>query len=186
MQPSEGSDLTTFAVVLALALSGAVFAFSPRLLNLAPASIASDFLIAMALALLLWAVLGALDEVKTFGGVFQYEGWLDLVATLLLALPPVLLFGLAYVLALPSWAEMGIAGAGLLLCLPVCLGIGATLDAFLIRPRLRSGPPKAARKNATPRPGAMGLVGAVAALITFIVSNVANALTIVEQLFSGK
>lgn len=183
VQPSEGSDLTIFAVALALGLAGMLFAFSPLFLDLTPSSLASDLLLSLALALFLWGVLCAVSEYKEFGKVFQHEGWQDLFITLLLSLPPAVLFGLVSVLRLPSWLELFVSATALLLSLPVCLGIGATLDAFLIKPRLR---PARKRATAPQGPSVAGILGATAALITWGLSNVASLLTITEQLFPGK
>lgn len=186
VKPSGDSDLSIFAITLAFALGGAVFAFSPLLLNLAPASTASDALLSVALALLLWAILSVIDELGKIGGIFRHEGWADLFTTLVLALPPAVLFGLALVLEIPPWIETTVIATALLLCLPVCLGLGATLDAFFIRPRLRPAPTKMERRALeAARPPIMGVLGAVAALITWCLSNVASFLTIVEQLFPG-
>lgn len=186
VSPPDDSDLTVFAVALAFALGGLVFAFSPLLLNLEPASLASDFLLSAALALLLWAVLSVITEFGKFSDIFQHEGWIDLFTTLLLALPPMILFGLLFIFETPSWVELALTATALALCLPVCLGVGATLDAFLIRPHLRPRPSRAERRTGTPQtPSAVGILGAIAAFVTWSLSNVASFLTIVEQLLSG-
>lgn len=186
--PSADSELTIFAITLAFALGGVVFAFSPLLLNLAPASLASDALLSTALALLLWAILSVIGEFGKFGGIFRHEGWTDLFTTLVLALPSTVLLGLVFVLEVSPWIEMALTATALLLCLPVCLGIGATLDAFLIRPRLSPDLSKAKRRapGAARPPSTIGILGAIATLITWCLSNVASFLTIVEQLFPGK
>lgn len=183
----QNDELSTFGVVLAMALCGVVFAFSPLALALPNASFGSDFLLSCALSLMLWAIGIFVSELNELRRFFQHEGWSDLFATLALTLLPSIPFSLFLALSLPSWAERALIGTTLLLCLPVCLGVGATVDAFFIRPHLRPKPSRAERRGSpsSQAPSVGGMLLAFAALITWGLSNMASFLTILDQLFPG-
>lgn len=183
----QNDELSTFGVVLAIALCGVVFAFAPLALTLPSASIGSDFLLSCALSLMLWAIGIFVSELSELRRFFQHEGWSDLFVTLALALLPSVPFSLFLALDFPSWTERALTGATLLLCLPVCLGVGATVDAFFIRPHLRPKPSRAERRgSSSPQaPSVGGMLLAFAALITWGLSNMASFLTILDQLFPG-
>lgn len=177
--------MSGFGVVLAIALSGSVFAFAPTFLRLAPASYASDGLLSVALALLVLACLGLVTELIDHSSVFQEEAWTDLGVTAVLTLPPAVPFAIAIALELPAWAELLVKSIALLFCLPLALGIGATLDSFFIKPRLGPPPSRAERRSAgtTQATQASGIPGAIVALITWTLANLANLLTVTQQLF---
>src|SRR5215210_7575811 len=136
---------------------------------------------------MLWAIgifVSKLNELRRF---FQHEGWSDLFATLALALLPSIPFILFLAMDFPSWAERALMGVTLVLCLPVCLGVGATVDAFFIRPHLRPKPSRAERRgSSSPQdPSVGGMLLAFATLITWGLSNMVRKLAILDQLFPG-
>lgn len=73
VEPAADGDLSGFAIVLTFALSSLVFAFSPSYLNLARSSVASDSLLSIALALLLWAIVGLLTRSKRLAKCFSMK-----------------------------------------------------------------------------------------------------------------
>lgn len=188
VRPAPDGDISSFGVVLAIALSGTVFGVAPSFLGLPPASVASDLLISVALALLFWAVVGFAVEIGEFGRAFEQEGWEDLLVTAALTIPPAVPFALAGVLDAAGWIEASLKSLALALCLPLALGVAATVDSFFIKPRLRPAPSRAERRaqgaqQTRPAPGAV--VGGIAALVAWVLSNLANLLVVLDQLFSG-
>jgi hypothetical protein len=171
-----------------MALAGAVFAVAPSFLGVPSASLLSDFLISVALALLLWAVVGFASELGEFRRAFDQEGWENLLITTVLAVLPAIPFALTVILQAPGWLESALKVLGLTLCLPLALGVAATLDSFFIKPRLRPGPSRSKRRSGSApqsrsTPGA--IIGGIAALVAWILANVANLLVVLDQLFSG-
>lgn len=188
VRPAPDGGISSFGVVLAIALSGTVFGAAPSLLGLPPASVPSDLLISVALALLFWAVVDFAVEIGEFGRAFEQEGWENLLITAVLAIPPAIPFALAVVLEAAGWLESALKALGLALCLPLALVVAATVDSFFIKPRLRPAPSRTERRAAAAQqtrsaPGAV--VGGIAALVAWVLSNLANLLVVTDQLFSG-
>lgn len=175
-------------MVLAIALAGTVFAFAPSYLHLPPASVSSDLLISVALALLFWAIVGFASEIGEFGRAFEQEGWDNLLITAVLAILPALPFALVVAIDAPGWLESVLRILALALCLPLALGVAATLDSFFIKPRLRPAPSRSERRSggasqSRSAPGAV--IGGIAALVAWALSNLANLLVVLDQLFSN-
>lgn len=185
--PSPDNDISSFGIVLAIAFIGAVFAFSPTFLELSSASIGSDLLISVALALLLWAVVGFFSEIEEYGDIFQNEGWSNLLITAMLTLPPAIPFALVVVLDSAWWLETSLKVATLLLCLPLALSAAATVDSFFIKPRLRLSKSRSERRGdrTQRKQPTSAIVGGMAAVITWVLSNMVNLLVVLDQLFSG-
>lgn len=171
-----------------MALAGAVFAVAPSFLGIDSASLLSDFLISVALALLFWAVVGFASELGEFSRAFEQEGWENLLITTVLAILPAIPFALMVILQATGWLEAVLKVLALALCLPLTLGVAATLDSFFIKPRLRPAPSRSERRSGNApqsrsTPGA--IIGGVAALVAWILANLANLLVVLDQLFSG-
>lgn len=176
-------DISGPGVVLLLTLIGVVIAFSPSYLGLAPASILSDALMALASSLWIWSTVGLLVEFgklkELFSGPDQ-EGWEYLLIAVVFLAPTAALQGGVAVLELPLWIEVACKLLSLILAVPGAMFVAGTLDSFFIKPRLRNlgKPSKPGRSKAEQR----SLLGSTATAIAWVLSNTSAMLLILERL----
>ncbi len=185
----QGSSLSGFAVVLAIALGGVIFAIAPRSLGLAPASIASDLLLSFAISLWFFGLVGLLIEVGELKAllVINQAGWRNFSITAILAAPIVAIYLGLRIFELPTLLETIFTGIALVLCFPVALGIAASLDEFYIKPRLgriRSRAAKRRREQGSEQDRSDEILGSIVAVATWLLATVANLIAILDQLLS--
>lgn len=175
------SNFSGLGVALSLALLGLFIAFMPAFFGLATASIPSDLVISFAIALLLISLLGTrteFGEIKSLVDVGSAEGWLTLLVALLLLSPAaVLLLGVT-LLESPAWFDLILKSLTAILGVLGVFVLAKAFDDLFIRPKLEQMARRSGKNKTNPLP-----IGSIVSFVTWIVSNTAGFLAIVQRLF---
>ncbi len=163
-----------------MGLLGTVLALSPRYLELESGSILSDAVLSVSIAFLFWSFMGfalELSELKRFISGFNSEGWENLTIALLVLIPAIALYAGVQVFSLSGWLELILKLVSIVLLLFGSIFIAVALDYFFVLPRLGHRNPKSNKVKTGQA------LGSIATAITWLSTNVVNALIILDQLF---
>lgn len=165
-----------------MGMCGLAIALIPTIIGLPPASFWSDLCLAVAGSLLIWSMLGLwveFDEIKKYLSGIEQDGWENLLIAAVILAPAGVFFGGARILEAPAWIEVTLQAVSLPLFILGVMFVAAALDSLFIKPRLKklgkkpTGQSKAERNS---------LIGGVATAATWMLSNAASLLAILERL----
>lgn len=165
-----------------MGLLGTVLALSPRYLELEPGSILSDAVLSVSIAFLFWSFMGfvlELSELKRFISGFNSEGWENLTISLLVLTPAVTLYAGVQVFSLSGWLELTLKLMSIVFLLFGSIFVAVALDYFFVLPRLGRRNPRSSSNKVKTGPA----LGSLAIALTWLSTNVVNALIILDQLF---
>lgn len=185
-----GQSLSGLGVALVMALIATVIAVAPGYVGLSPASVPSDLVLSLAISLWFLGATGLLielGELRKFVSGLNEEGWENLLVAALFLVPAGAFYLGIGLVEIQAWVELPLKLVSIVLAILGAMFVGATLDSFFIKPKLR--------EITRPKPGSKGgsrgadwrsALGSVATAIAWMLANSANLLVILDQLLPGR